>query len=177
VYNSLRLFGLMVLLVLAGLVATPARAAQDMVQFGSTIEVAKDSSIHDAVCFFCGVNIHGTVRGDTVVFFGNVRIDGEAKHDVVVFFGDVTAANDTSISHDLVNFFGKVHLGENTTVGQDAVVMFGSLEIADSASVGGNRVVQPGFVFWIPLLVIVLGITFIVHEVRESRRRRILRRF
>lgn len=173
--KAVRLLGVTILIALMGLMVKPARAAQDMVQFGSTIEVPKDGSIHDAVCFFCSVNVHGTVRGDTVVFFGNVRIDGQTDHDVVVFFGDVDAAANTSIAHNVVNFFGRVRLGENATIGQDTVVMFGSLETAESASIGGNRVVQPGVVFWVPFLVIVLGVYFIVHEVRGRRRMRMLR--
>jgi len=175
VSKSVRLFGLMVLVALAGVVATPARAAEDMVQFGSTINVPKDASIHDAVCFFCSVNVHGTVKGDTVVFFGSVRVDGQMNHDVVVFFGDVDVADNASIAHDVVNFFGGVQLGENVTIGQDMVVMFGSLQTAESANVGGNRVVQPGVVFWGPLLVIVIGVYFLVHEVRGRRRVRMLR--
>ena len=158
-----------------GWVAAPARAAQDMVQFGSTIHVQKASVIHDAVCFFCSVDVDGAVNGDTVVFFGDARINGEAKRDVVVFFGDVKAGNNASIGQNVVNFFGGVKLGENTSIGHDTVVMFGSLEAADSVNFGGNRVVQPGAVFWVPFLAIVFGIYFLVHEVRRSRMRRMMR--
>ncbi|WP_263358235.1 hypothetical protein [Acidicapsa ligni] len=146
-----------------------------MVQFGDTIQVNKDASIRDAVCFFCGVNVQGTINGDTVVFFGSARIDGQANHDVVVFFGNVVAADNTSIGHNLVNFFGSVRLGENVTVGQDTVVMFGSLHAPQSVSYGGDRVVQPGFIFWVPFLLIVFGFSFVVRELRGQRRRRMLR--
>ena len=78
--------GLALLVLAAGV---PARAAKDVVHFGSSIDVGPGESIHDAVCFFCSVNVKGTVRGDMVVFFGDVRIDGHAEHDVVNFFGNV----------------------------------------------------------------------------------------
>lgn len=169
--------GVVFLLLVAGFAATPARANQDVVHFGSTIEVPKDDSIHDAVCFFCSVKAQGTVRGDIVVFFGSVDIEGHADHDVVSFFGDVNAANDSSIGHDLVNFFGTVRLGEDVQVGEDTVVMFGSLHSASTASFKGDRVVQPAWIFWMPFLLIFGGISFAVHEIREARRRRYLRGF
>jgi len=175
VAKSLRIFGLMLVFALATLIARPARAAQDMVQFGSNIEVPKDTAIHDAVCFFCSVNVQGTVNGNMVVFFGSAHIEGQARHDVVVFFGDVKAEDNTSIGNNIVNFFGGVHLGENVDVKRDTVVMFGTLQAASSASFGGNRVVEPGILFWGPLLAIAFGIYYIVHEVRGARRRRILR--
>ena len=163
------------LVLLAAMLATPARASQDIVQFGNTIDVAPNETIHDAVCFFCSVDVKGTVNGDIVVFFGSVRVEGQANHDVVNFFGDVKANDNTSIGHDLVNFFGGVRLGEHVSVGEDTVVMFGSLRAADSASVGGSRVVEPGWLFWGPFAAIVLGIYVVVYELRNARRRRMLR--
>jgi hypothetical protein len=169
-----RFLSIALFLLSAAMLARPARAAQDIVEFGSNIDVRQNETIHDAVCFFCSVNVDGTVNGDIVVFFGNVRVKGHANHDVVNFFGEVTAADDTSIGHDLVNFFGGVRLGENVTVGEDAVVMFGSLNAAPTVNFGGSRVVQPGWIFWGPFVTLILGIYFIVHEVRASRRRRLL---
>jgi hypothetical protein len=165
------------MVLLAMLASVPARAAGDVVHFGSSIDVARGETIHDAVCFFCSVNVKGTVRGDLVVFFGDVRIDGKADHDVVSFFGSVKAADATSIGHDLVNFFGGVELGRDVTVGDDAVVMFGSMHAADTASVAGSRVAEDGWVFWLPFLLIAGGIWFAVRERRWMRRRRILRGF
>lgn len=152
--------------------AAPAHATKDAVQFGSDIEVGPQEAIHDAVCFFCNVNVRGVVNGDIVVFFGNVHVSGQANHDVVNFFGDVTADDKTSIGHDLVNFFGGVHLGQNVTVGQDTVVMFGGLRAPDSASIGGSRVVEPGWIFWAPFIGLCLGIYFLIHSIRDNRRRR-----
>ncbi len=170
----LRIACLLLVAAVAAITGPMARAAQDEVQFGSRIHVQKDATIHDAVCFFCSVDVDGTVDGSTVVFFGNVRINGQSNRDVVVFFGDVTAAHDTSIGNDLVNFFGTVELGPNVSVGHDTVVMFGGLDAADSVNIGGSRVVQPGIFFWGPVLVVSLGIYFLVHEVRASRRRRLM---
>ena len=39
--------------------STPVRAEQDAVQFFSNIEVSSGSTVHDAVCFFCSVDIEG----------------------------------------------------------------------------------------------------------------------
>jgi len=171
------ILGTLVCVLVTGWVATPAHAAADVVQFGNTIDVAPNQTIHDAICFLCSVNVKGTVNGDIVAFFGSVRIDGHANHDVVDFFGDVKVADDSSIGHDLVNFFGGVQLGENVTVGEDAVVMFGNMHTASTASFGGSRVVEPGWVFWGPFLAICFGIYFLVHEVRGYNRRRMIGRF
>ena len=161
--------------LLAAVFVMPARAESDAVQFFNSINVEQDTAIHDAVCFFCNVNVKGTVKGDIVVFFGNARIDGEANHDIVVFFGSVRAADNTTIGHDVVNFFGNVRLGENASIGKDTVVMFGNLQMASSASIGGNRVIQPGWVFWGPFLLIAFVIIIAVRELRGSQRRRYLR--
>ena len=157
------------LLLLLGM-AVPARANRDMVQFANTIEVPEGAEAHDTVCFFCSVDVKGTVTGDIVVFFGDVHISGKAAHDVVNFFGSVRVDDDASIGHDMVNFFGSVRLGENASVGQDSVVMFGSLHAPASASFHGDRVVQPAWFFWVPLLVLILVIRGIVWGVRYPRR-------
>jgi hypothetical protein len=155
--------------------ATPARADRDAVQFGSNINVAADSTVHDAVCFFCSVNVQGKVTGDVVVFFGNVHIAGDAQHDVVNFFGSVRAEDGASIDADLVSFFGSIHLGENVTVGKDMVAMFGSVHAPNSVTVGNDRVIQPGWILWIPLLIIGLIAIVIVREYRTYHRRLLLR--
>jgi hypothetical protein len=159
--------------LLAALVfaATPAHANRDAVQFGSKIVVGPNESVHDAVCFFCGVDAQGPIDHDVVVFFGNVHIARHSDHDVVVFFGNIHLDPDASISHDVVDFFGNVNLGENATIGNDVVAMFGSVRTADSASIGGNRVMQPAWVLWIPLMILGGIITLIVGAIRSHRRR------
>jgi hypothetical protein len=171
VRNSAKPLFLIFALLLAGICSVPAFAAGDQVHFGSAIEVPKDTSVKDAVCFFCSVNVQGTVNGDVVVFFGSVNVDGVARHDVVSFFGDIRANQDSSIKRSLVNFFGSVWVGENASIGQDAVVMFGTMHSSQTASFGGNEVIQPGWVFWGPLLLITLGIVFAVREFRGYRYR------
>ena len=168
-----RLLSICLLSAIFGVLATPAFANRDVVQFGSNIHVEPGGAVHDAVCFFCNVDDRGTVEGDIVVFFGNVRIDGHANHDVVNFFGAVTAADNAVIKQDLVNMFGGVHLGNNVTVGQDMVAMLGEVSESGSATVGGDKVIQPAWLFWGPLCLIILFVWIIVREVRASNRRRI----
>ena len=162
-------------LLCAAFASTRARAEQDAVQFFSNIEVAPDSTVHDAVCFFCSVNIEGKATGDVVVFFGNTHIANDAQHDVVNFFGGVTAGDNALIGNSLVSFFGSIRMGENVTVGKDMVAMFGTLNAPQSVSVGNNRVVQPGWVLFLPLLFVFAIIFLIVREYRAYHRRLILR--
>jgi len=49
--------------------ATPAHADRDAVHFFSNIHVKSGATVHDAVCFFCNVDIDGEAQGDVVVFF------------------------------------------------------------------------------------------------------------
>ena len=162
-------------LLCAAFASTRARAEQDAVQFFSDIEVAPDSTVHDAVCFFCSVNIEGKATGDVVVFFGNTHIANQAQHDVVNFFGHVTADDNASIDHDLVSMFGRVRLGENVHVGEDLVALFGSLHAGNGVTVEGDRVVQPAIIFFAPFIFLCLIVILIVREFRAYRRRMFLR--
>lgn len=158
-------------------VAPFAHAENDEVQFFSNIDVPPDATVHDAVCFFCSVNIEGKATGDVVVFFGNTHIASEAHHDVVNFFGHVTADDNATIDHDLVSMFGNIRLGENVHVGEDLVAMFGVLRTGGGVSVDGDRVVQPAWLFFGPLFFLVLVIVLIVREFRAYRRRIFLRSY
>jgi hypothetical protein len=162
--------GVALLLLLTLGMATQARANRDIVQFGNSIDVPQDAEIHDAVCFFCSINVQGVASGNLVSFFGTVHIDGQAKHDVVVFFGDVKLAPNASIGNNLVNFFGSVQLGEDVRIGRDTVVMFGNLRAAPTASFGGNRVVQPIWLFLIPLLILIALVRLVVGALRSTAR-------
>ena len=170
-----RLLNVCLLAAALGGLATQAHATRDEVQFGSTIHVARDASIHDAVCFFCDVDADGTVEGDIVVFFGDIHIANSANHDVVNFFGSIKADDDAHIGNDMVSMFGTIRLGEDVSIGKDLVAMFGGLRAASSVTVGGDRVVQPGWVFWGPLLILALVVILVVREFRNHRRRAYLR--
>jgi hypothetical protein len=151
--------------------AAPARASQDAVQFFRNIDVTPDTPVHDAICFFCSVRAQGTVEGDIVVFFGNVRLNGEARNDLVDFFGKVSAADNSSIGGDLVSFFSSVRLGENVSVAKDMVTMFGVVHAPASVSVGKDRVEFSPWIFFGPLLAILLAVIVILYAVRAHRRR------
>ena len=166
-----RLLCLCLLFAGLGMLALPAHASRDEVQFGSTIHVPRDGSIHDAVCFFCDVDADGTVEGDIVVFFGDVHIANAANHDVVNFFGSIKADDNAHIGNDMVSMFGSIRLGEDVSIGKDLVAMFGSMRASESVQVGGQRVVQPAWIFWGPLLFIALVVILVVHEFRNQRRR------
>lgn len=163
-------FLLMVVIVFAA--AVPAHASRDLVQFGSDIVVPQGQSIHDAVCFFCSVQIDGTAEHDIVVFFGSTKISTRSEHDVVDFFGDVRLGPNASVGHDVVNFFGTIRLGENASIGNDAVAMFGDVRAANTATIAGNRVVQPFFLLLVPLGILALVVFGIVEVVRRARMHR-----
>lgn len=161
-------------LVLAG-ASAPARADQDAVQFFSNINIPDGSTVHDAVCFFCSVNLEGKATGDVVVFFGNTHVSKESQHDVVNFFGNVTADDNAAVGNNIVSIFGNVRLGENVHVGEDLVSMFGDMRAGPGLSVEGDRVVQPAIVFFGPFFVLVLVVVLVVREYRAYRRRLFLR--
>jgi hypothetical protein len=164
-----------VLLLCAALAPAAARAEQDEVQFFSNIHVSSGSTVHDAVCFFCSVDVEGKATGDVVVFFGNTHIATEAHHDVVNFFGRVTADDNASIDHDLVSMFGSIRLGENVHVGEDLVAMFGTLQTGNGVTVDRDRVVQPAILFYVPLIFLIVILILIIREFRAWRRRAFMR--
>jgi hypothetical protein len=166
---------LAVTLLCAAFAAVAARAEHDEVQFFSNIHVDADSTIHDAVCFFCSVDLEGKATGDVVVFFGNTHIASEAQHDVVNFFGHVTADDNATINHDLVSLFGRIRLGQNVHVGEDLVAVFGTLNTGDGVTVDGDRVVEPAWLFYGPSIFLIVVIVLIVREFRAHRRRAFLR--
>ena len=169
------LLSVCLLVAVLGVFSVPARASGDVVQFGTTIHVPRDTSIHDAVCFFCDVDAQGSIEGDVVVFFGNIHIATTANHDVVNFFGNISADDDAHIGQDMVSMFGSIRLGEDVSVGKDLVAMFGSMRVGESVTVGGERVVQPAWVFFGPLLFIAFVAILVVHEFRSRRRRAYMR--
>jgi hypothetical protein len=168
---NLRNFAGCLLAAVCAVAAVPARANDDTVHIGSNIEVAPDATVRDAVCIFCSVNVEGKVNGDVVVLFGSIHIAGVANRDVVNIFGGVRADDGASIGRDLVNLFGSVRLGENVTVGHDMVALFSSARVAKSATVIHDRVVQPGWVFDVPLIIMIVVLVLIVREYRAYRRR------
>ena len=170
-----RFLPLLVLGVCLAATSVQARADQDDVQFFSNINVSEGSTVHDAVCFFCSVNIEGKATGDVVVFFGNTHISSESQHDVVNFFGNVTADDDASIGNNIVSFFGHVRLGSDVHVGEDLVSMFGALDTGPNLTVSGDRVVQPAIVFFGPVIFLAAIIILVVREYRSYRRRLFLR--
>ena len=152
-------------------------AGEDNVQFFHNIDVTPDTPAGDTVCFFCSVNVKGEVNGDVVVFFGNVRLDGTAHQDIVDFFGHVAAAGNSSIGGDLVSLFGSIRLGDNVSVSQDVVAVFGTVHSSSSVSVHGERVSASPWIFFGPLILVVLAIVFIVHEVRAHQQRRFMQNY
>jgi hypothetical protein len=157
--------------------AIPALANHDAVQFGSNIVVGHDETLHDAVCFFCSVDVEGQVDHDIVVFFGNVHVANRANHDIVNFFGTVSADDNASIGNSLVSMFGGVRLGQNVSVGRDLVSMFGGVHASGSVTVGGDRVVEPGWLLGGPFLLIGLVVFLVVRELRAYRRRQFYGRY
>jgi hypothetical protein len=163
-------------LALATLVAFPAiaRANADAVQFGERVHATASNPVHDAVCFFCSVEIDrdAHVTGDIVVFFGDVHISGIAQHDVVNFFGDIKADDNASIGHDMVSMFGGVRLGQDVSIGGDMVAMFGSVHQSDSVTIRKDRVVKPEWLLLLPLGLLISLVWLIVSSIRAGRRRR-----
>jgi hypothetical protein len=155
--------------------ASLARAEGDTVHFFSDIHVTPTATVHDAVCFFCSVDVEGEAQGDIVVFFGDIHIASAANHDVVNFFGEVRADDNAQIGNDLVSFFGMIRLGENVFVRKDMVSMFGMVRAPESVAVGHDRVGVPAWIFFAPLIIFGLVVILIVHEYRAYRRRQYLR--
>jgi hypothetical protein len=94
---------------------------------------------------------------------------------VVNFFGEIRADDNARIGNDMVAMFSSVRLGEDVSIGKDLVAMFGGVRAPESVTVGGDQVIQPGWVFWGPLLIFAVVIIVVVREIRSHRRRAYMR--
>jgi hypothetical protein len=138
------------ILVVAFAASTLHAAAEDRdrVSFGDRIVVGEGETIGDAVCFFCSVESHGTIRGDVVSFFGGVRTNQPVHGDVVSFGGNVSLDDGASVDGDLVIFGGSLHKSSDARTSQSEVIF-------------------PAIIFAIPLLIIgaiIWGISTIVRR-------------
>ena len=131
-----RYFALVLLLVaLLGAVPTQLSAAMlrradgshDQVGFGETIDIDEGHPVHDVVCFFCTVHVHGDLNGDLVSFFGNVDVsEGRTiAGDVVMFGGNFSLANEARLEKDLVVFGADLNQASTSSVRGDRVVFAG----------------------------------------------------
>lgn len=162
----------------AALVAasTPAHAdGGDVIHFARSIQVDHDAEIDDAVCFFCNVQVDGTVTGDVVVVFGNIHIAGDVQHDAIDVVGGLTAEQNASIEQDVIGVLGTTRLGEHVIVGQDLVTYSSAVEMAPTAAVGNQRIDNPGWLIWIPLACVLLIVFWVMRAYGAYRRRLIAR--
>ena len=167
----IRFLGLCMLVAALFAAAPIAHADENAVHFFDDIRVPANSSAHDAVCFFCGVDADGEINGNLVVFFGHIRLASAAHHDVVAFFSTVTVAENASVANNLVTFFSSVRVAPNVSVGNDMVSMFSSVHAADSVSVHGHNVLFSIWIFALPVLLIAVIVRAIVHAIRERQYR------
>lgn len=158
--------------LITSLMPISAHAQRDAVQFASPLRIQQGSSMHDAVCFFCGLHADGDVNGDAVVFFGSVDLKATAHRDLIVLFGNVKLEDGATVNGDLVNFFGTVRLGENTRVGKDLIVFLGTKHASSSAVIGKENVVIPLWIALIPSTVFLLIVFGILMAIRGWQTRR-----
>jgi hypothetical protein len=155
---------------------TPAHAdGGDVIHVGRTIHINHGEEVDNAVCFFCSVEVDGTVTGDVVSFLGNVRIAGDVQHDAVVVLGGLTAEKGSSIEQDVIAVLGEARLGENVIVGRDVVTFSGEVEMAPTATVGNQRIDNPGWYIWIPLACVLLILLWVMRSYGAYRKRLVAR--
>ncbi len=130
-----------------------AQDGADKVHLGDRIVVHEGEEVKTVVCFFCSVDVKGSVREDAVVFFGDLRVSGEVGRNTVVFGGSE-------------------YLSAGARVGEDAVVMGGHIRTAPAAVIGRNRVVFPPVLFLIPFLILAGIVLAFIYLVRTMLRRR-----
>jgi hypothetical protein len=89
--------------------ALSAGRDRDIVRFGQHIEIAREDTANDIVCFGCSVTVRGRVNGDVVVFGGSLQVEGAVTGDAVVLGGSTSAGPEATIGGDLVTLGGAVH--------------------------------------------------------------------
>lgn len=154
----------------------PARAdGGDVIHFARSIRVDHDAEIDNAVCFFCTVQVDGTVTGDVVAVFGNIHITGDVQHDAVDIVGELKAEENASVEQDVIGVLGATRLGEHVIVGRNLVTYSGTVEMAPTAAVGNQRIDNPGWYLWIPLAFVLMIVFWVMRAYGAYRKRLIAR--
>lgn len=120
---------LQLLVLLCLLVIAPAMRGQEAdgrQQYGRDIVVQAGETAGDLLCYYCSIQVRGTVNGDAIAIGGGIEIDG-------------------TVAGDAVAVGGGIRLGPGAKVGGDAVAAGGRLERGSQASVGGDTESKPWF--------------------------------
>lgn len=89
----------------AAALAGTARA-QERTSWMRGVSVAPEERTGEVTCFFCSVNVRGTVSGDVTTIGGDIMVHGEVTGDAVALGGNVRLEGGATVKQDAVAIGG-----------------------------------------------------------------------
>jgi len=104
-----------------------AQAPADRTYVGQDIYIASGQQVHNAVCFFCSVQVEGELTGRVLVLFGSLNVSGQVQRSATVLWGNAVVDSQARIGGDTVVLGGNaVYEADESLVGS-AYVLGGHL--------------------------------------------------
>lgn len=153
---------MLTLLFLALPAAALAQPGGNRTYFNQDIFVAQGQQIHNAVCFFCSVQVEGDLTGHVLVLFGSLNITGRVNGGAVVVGGNAVIDSQARLEGNAVVVGGNAVYETDESISGNAYVIGGHLStLGDRAKTTRRVSMSPGlFVSLFVAILLVLSVVF-----------------
>ncbi len=151
--KALRTFALLV--TVSG--AAFAQAHGNRTYFNQDIFVAQGQQVHNAICFFCSVQVEGDLSGRVFVFFGSLNVSGRIEGGATVIGGNAVLDSQARLGGNAVVIGGNAVYESDESISGNAYVIGGHLSTFGERAKTTRRVsFSPAFFFSLAVAVLVL---------------------
>ncbi len=152
---------LLFLILFSPLRPAQARDPDDRTQFIRNIVIEPGEEVGDALCFFCSIQVRGTVSVDAVAIGGGIEVQGAVEGDAVAAGGGIRLSPRAKVDGDAVAVGGRLERDPKSSVGGDAV------SNPWSYIPGQRQPFLPGFVLFLAVSIAVVLLAALI--ARERR--------
>jgi len=121
--HALRTLGLTMLLASPVLGQSPGNRTY----FGQDIYVAAGQQVNNATCFFCSVEVEGSLTGHVTVLFGNLTVSGWVRSNATVLGGNAVVDSQARIGGTTTVLGGNAVYESDDSLSGNAYVLGGHL--------------------------------------------------
>jgi hypothetical protein len=134
-----------------------AQAHGNRTYFNQDIFVAQGQQVHNAICFFCSVQVEGDLTGRVLVLFGSLNVSGRIEGGATVVGGNAVVDSQARLGGNVVVFGGNAVYESDESISGNAYVIGGHLSTLGDRSKSTRRVsFSPAFFFSLAAAVLVL---------------------
>ncbi len=125
--------------------------------FNQDIFVAQGQEVHNAICFFCSVQVEGELSGRVLVVFGSLNVSGRVEGGAMVIGGNAVLDSQARLGGNAVVIGGNaVYESEESILG-NAYVIGGHLSTFGERAKTTRRVsFSPAFFYSLAVIILVL---------------------